>query len=298
VAGGVALAAAVGAGLGCAVLVGSFLVVGLVPCHAGGFGCLGYVVPIVIGALTIAAIAAWPILHALRVRPALPVAVGGPLAAAGIGCLFARASSDDGGLMVTGLFAGPALGYGIAAFAAAGAVRLRWRVAVLVAVAALVPLAGVARTDQPQSAHDHEITGAGVPLLAPDLPGYDIRNAHADPYARTLSYELTPRDLPATASDYERAGRAISVHVAPVPPRFAPPARCNRDEAYRPDQPCAPAGPEVWRRTTDGPEVDYLARRGAVLVDVAQGGGFIDEALLRRAVAGMAPRPAAEFRPR
>jgi hypothetical protein len=54
----------------------------------------------------------------------------------------------------------------------------------------------------------------------------------------------------------------------------------------------------VWRRTTDGPEVDYLARRGAVLVNVSQGGGFIDEALLRRAVAGMAPRPAAEFRPR
>lgn len=293
-----ALAAAVGGGLACVVLVGSFLAVGLVPCHAGGFGCLGYVVPILVGSLVIAAIAAWPVLYALKVRPALPVAVGGPLAAVGIGCFFARAPSDDGVLAVSGILVGPTLGYGIAAFVTVGAIRWWWRVATVAAVAALVPLAGVIQTHRTHSAYDREITGAGVPLLAPDLPGYAIENAHADPYARTLHYGLTPRALPTTAPDYERAGRTINVLVTPVPPRFAPPARCNFDDSYRPDQPCTAAGPDLWRRTTDGPEVDYLARRGTVLVNVSQGGGFIDEALLRRAVTGMAPRPAAGFRPR
>ena len=141
-------AGALGIGLSSAAFVGAFLALGLVSCDADGFGCIDYVLLIVIGAPLVAAIAAWPLLYALRIRPALRVAVGGSLATVAIGCLLSRASSANGYLIVNGLFVGPALGYGIAAFVTAGTVRRRWRVpvavaVVVVAVIALVPLAGV-----------------------------------------------------------------------------------------------------------------------------------------------------------
>lgn len=295
--GRVALAACTGGALAVAALAGAVATAALVPCRAQGLGCLGYLLLAIAGALSVAAIAAWPILHALKVRPALPVAVLGPSTALAIGWFCAK-TRGGGGFAASGVLLEAALGYGIAAFATAGAVHWWWRVAAVAAVAALVPLAGWIGTHRADRAYDREITGAGVPLLAPDLPGYAIENAHADPYARTLGYELTPRSLPTTAPDYERAGRTITVLVTPVPARFAPPARCNFSDAYRPDQPCAAAGPELWRRTTAGPEVDYLTRRGTVLVNVSQGGDLIDEPLLRRVVTGLSPRPAADFRPR
>jgi hypothetical protein len=98
----VARAAGVGGGLACAALAGAIVAAVLVPCRAQGWGCLGYFLLAIVGAPAIAAIAAWPVLYALKVRPALPVAAGGPLAAVAIGWFCAKAPAG-GALAVTGV---------------------------------------------------------------------------------------------------------------------------------------------------------------------------------------------------
>ena len=57
-------------------------------------------------------------------------------------------------------------------------------------------------------------------------------------------------------------------------------------------------GPDLWRRTTSGPEVEYLARRGTVLINIVQAGDSVDEPRIRRTITSMSPIPAAYFRPR
>jgi hypothetical protein len=132
-------ATAVGAAAIFAGAVGGALVAQAVPCQEKGWGCLGRFLVTVVAALGVAIVMAWPLLHAVGVRPAVGVAACGPLASMVFGWFFLKAGVYAGPWEAD-LFLDAALGYGVAAFVTAKPIAWPWRLYVTVAVAALVPL--------------------------------------------------------------------------------------------------------------------------------------------------------------
>ncbi len=115
--------------------------IALTPCRAEGSGCLGQAFLLGAVAGVVAVVAAWPVLYLLRVRPAWPVALIGPITLGGLGWL-----AIDGlgrGWALLPLL--PSLSYGVGALAADAKVRWPWRVGIAVLVVAAYPLAPLLR---------------------------------------------------------------------------------------------------------------------------------------------------------
>ncbi|REE94928.1 hypothetical protein DFJ69_0297 [Thermomonospora umbrina] len=86
----------------------------------------------------------------------------------------------------------------------------------------------------------------------------------ASPFDHDFHYALVPAGLASVGAGgdaYTVATSTMSVGVRRLPARFAPQKRCNRDDAYPPDQSSTAAGPSLWRGSKDPRNVVYLARR-------------------------------------
>jgi hypothetical protein len=106
-----------------------------------------------------------------------------------------------------------------------------------------------------------------VPLLVPDLPGYQLRWAHSS--AGRLVIELVAASTPAGIR--ADSGPGIQILIGPVPPGFAPPATgpdVQPSPAITAGQrptPWLPAGPGRWARR-GGDVVQRTERRGSTLI--------------------------------
>ncbi|GAA2636883.1 hypothetical protein SMC26_15905 [Actinomadura fulvescens] len=292
------LAGIVGTGLALVGALAAVAVSAAFPCREGGLGCMAEVMLIVLACLTGAAVASWPALWLVGVRPALPAAALGTVASILTGWLATQARPNI--TTPSLLMLSPFVGFAAAALVCGRGMALPWRIAGVVAIVALLPasrLAAAYQDDRAQGARDDYLGDAGVPLLGPDLPGYVVKDASRS--GPTFRYTLLPARLASPSpgtDDYTVATSSISVGVYHLPARFAPPKRCNWDDAYAPDQSCVAAGPDLWRRSDDPRNVVYIARKDHALVTVTQGGDTIDEERLRRVTQTLAPRHPSYFR--
>jgi len=125
---------------------------------------------------------------------------------------------------------------------------------------------------------EHSLARLTVPLLVPDLPGYQVQWAY--PVGGVLSIGLTAASTPAGLP----GGRTprIQIIIEPVPPGFAPPA-VKPDVQPSPaimaaagTAPWQPAGPGRWTRR-DRNIVQLTERRGNTLIrafGTSQGGSL------------------------
>jgi hypothetical protein len=133
-------------------------------------------------AAAIAVVAAWPTLYLLRVRPAWPVALIGPITLGGLGWL----TIDGLGHGWTVLPLVSPLSYGVAALATDVEVRWPWRAGLAILVVTAYPLAPLLRDQRSDAGLQRWYARAGVPLMAPDLDDYLI----ADPAPSESDHEF------------------------------------------------------------------------------------------------------------
>ncbi|TDD95322.1 hypothetical protein [Actinomadura rubrisoli] len=292
----VLLAGVVGGGLVLVAVLVAFALAAAVPCHGEGWDCLGWSLLIGFGCLAGAAVASWPALWWVGVRPALPVAAVGVVLSILVGWLSVEARLPVG-FAVPGFFLFALVGFAAAALVCGRGIARPWRIGGIVTTLLLLLGLRLVAAFHDGQARDDYLADAGVPLLAPDLPGYVIKDPSAAPGA--FRYTLLPAGLVSVnpaVDGYTVATSSISVGVLRLPAGFAPPKRCNWD-SYAQDLPCTAAGPDLWRRSEDARSVLYLARKNSVLVTVSQTSDTPDEKTLRRIARTLAPHPASRFRP-
>ncbi|GAA0365703.1 hypothetical protein GCM10009530_14370 [Microbispora corallina] len=229
---------------------------------------------ILLGAAPFLLVTAWPSLWAVRVRPAWHVALPAPPAAFLLWTLLDTVAWQlvPNRLVAVCLVLG--LAYALTAlFTTPG--MLWWAQQVpLMAVGGPPPL--VAPTAPPRRPLD-----PGIPLIAPDLPGYVVERVASRP--GELRYVLRPAALHRAATPGERSASAVTVVVRS---RVDPPGE---------DGPYEQAGPRTWSRAVDGGTIHVVDRDDATVV--VRAGSRVPEAVLRRATSTLAPRPPSHFTP-
>ncbi|WP_052503635.1 hypothetical protein [Micromonospora haikouensis] len=224
--------------------------------------CLGFAFPaLIVGPVVVTAIG-WLLLRATRAARPLPAALLGAVASGG-GALVAQAFRPFSGPLPVWL----AVLLGTVGFAAGvAAMEARHRVVrVGLALALLLPWAAAPALREPgrRYALRDGFAHLGLPLVVPQVEGYQVANAHAFGQERVLSVRI------------ERGEDSIMVRVVPLPADFAPPVSCgpamagssvSDDERGAPaPQPCRVAGHEHWVRAESSGDV-HLVRRGEALV--------------------------------
>ncbi|MFI7574677.1 hypothetical protein [Micromonospora sp. NPDC049497] len=238
-------------------------------CESDTIGaCLGFGFPVLLAGPLLVTAAVWLALRATGVGPAPWAAALGALATAG-GVLLQQAAHPRWTpppvwQAVVLAVIGFALGVAVVTVALPPAVRVGLVVALL-APLAVFPLL---RQETRRTGDREAFAELGLPLLVPQVPGYDIASAHADRADRVLSVTAT------------RGRRWISVYVVDLPDDFAPPGRCGlavadivlrRQRNQPPASPgCRQVGPDHWTRVEPVGEV-HLVRRGDALVLVSPG---------------------------
>ncbi|MFJ4677858.1 hypothetical protein [Kitasatospora sp. NPDC088783] len=146
--------------------------------------------------------------------------------------------------------------------------RWRPRIALLLVLALCWPLSALLGEHQADEHLRDEITGAGVPLYAPDLTDYRLHNPLANQPAHWFGFTLLPAhpatDNPDDPDDAD--DRAVRVTVQPVRDTFRPPLCDALDlgSTVRAEN-CEQVTPDTWRQV--GPyTLHYFVRRGDYLI--------------------------------
>ncbi|WP_282204757.1 hypothetical protein [Kitasatospora fiedleri] len=149
--------------------------------------------------------------------------------------------------------------------------RWRPRIALLLVLALCWPLSALLGEHQADERLRDEITGAGVPLYAPDLTDYRLHHPLANQPAHWFGFTLLPArpttDNPDDTADTADAdNRAVRVTVQPVRDTFRPPLCDALDlgSTVRAEN-CEQVTPDTWRQV--GPyTLHYFVRRGDYLI--------------------------------
>ncbi|WP_327048849.1 hypothetical protein OG320_13755 [Microbispora sp. NBC_01189] len=230
------------------------------------------------GAAILLPLVAWPLLWALCVRPAWHVALLAPVMLLLLGVLSRY-------IVVSPLVAvvvGPPLSYGLAALITTPGSSLGWWPQLpLMAVGGPPPVVtGAPVKEAPAPGRPAvELTGIGIPLLAPDLPSYVLGRVAARP--GELRYLLIPAALHRAATPAELDASSIGVTVRV---RVDPPAEGSAYER---------AGLRIWRKDTETGSVQVVDRDDATVV--LRFGSRVPAAVIRQVTAALRPCPPSHF---
>jgi hypothetical protein len=195
----------------------------------------------------------------------------------------------DTALVLTG-------GYACAHAVVAERTRTRWRAVAAVLLLLPWPVATTVSGSHAYRTARLDARSAGVPLLAPDAPGYRLLFPHADPYAHTFSYLLLPASADADATDRDEHG--VWVTVQPVPAAFDPPVDCDAEGSGGTVtmKPCRTVAPGVWLTARNGFRWYAVRPPGssALAVFTAEGPRVPDRDL-RAMAASLRPRDPGHF---
>ncbi|MEU4777632.1 hypothetical protein [Micromonospora sp. NPDC023633] len=238
-------------------------------CESDTIGaCLGFAFPaLVVGPVVVVA-AVWLLLRATEVGRPAPAALlgaaftGGALRLA----LAARPFSVPPPVWLVVLLAVAGFAAGVAVVVA----RLPLVGRGVLALVLLLPwfVAPLVGKESRRDALREGFAQVGLPLVVPQVEGYQVTSARAFVDRRLLSITM------------DRGGGWVSVYVVPLPADFAPPGSCgptradiSRRAGREPSvpQPCRAVGADHWVRTEEGEEV-HLVRREGGLVLLSPGG--------------------------
>ncbi|MEU8244767.1 hypothetical protein [Nonomuraea sp. NPDC048916] len=234
----------------------------------GGWGRVGQGLGIIAGAVPFLLVMAWPLLWALRVRPAWHVALPAPIAGVVAGVVLNSVASRIIENSLVTVSVALALGYGLTALLTTpGRPWWWWQQLPLMAVGGPPPI--------PVATPGPHLPDPGIPLIAPDLPGYRIEHLSTRPGG--LRYLLRPSALHHAVTPAERDASTIAVIVRS---RVDPP---GEDSAFE------PVSPRTWRRATDT-GTTYVIDRDDTTV-ILKAGPRVPAAVLLRATTTLQPRP-------
>ncbi|TKS96300.1 hypothetical protein [Streptomyces lasalocidi] len=207
--------------------------------NAPGWGCVGVVVWWGDATPFVLLIVGWPVLRMLGVRPAWLTALLG----AGLSWYLLRHLTAAASLPVLpgGInwvqFALPTAAFALAAWLTASLRPWLPRVALVVALALVVPVNTFAVSKVNDSRQNAALSATSVPLLGPQVPsGYHIEGVGTEALtAPTFYYRLAPDGQDATTM--AELQREIQVFVAPVQPQFTPLRTAPRSTPAIPSQP-------------------------------------------------------------
>lgn len=249
-----------------------------------GWGCLPVtflLIPLLVG---LGALLASPFLRLVRVTPPWPVALLAPIAVWALRSLLGAVRLyvpvlGRPGVAEMALVAAVVCGYAVATLVTAVEIRARWRAALGVAVVALIPLGPLLQSFWVAGERAREISAYGHPLLAPDLPAYQIQGATAFGGSHpSFAYHLRLRAAGTAPAD-------IMVVQTTVPAEFHPPADCRVDIDFvtTKPRPCVRVAENVWRTGTPPPNLTYLTQRGDQVVQLSTDTGVPETDLLSAA---------------
>jgi len=239
--------------------------------YGSGWGRVGEGLLIVAGAVPFLVVAAWPVLWLLRVRPAWHVALLAPVAAVMLWLLLDAVISQLVANRLASFCVITALAYGLTALLTSPGHSWWWW--------QQVPLMIVGGPPPAPMGPRPRLSDPGVPLIAPDLPGYTIDRLATRPGG--LRYVLRPSALDPTA---DPAGRDVSTISVIVRSRVEPPAQ---DAGYE------RTGPRSWRRLTDTGTVYVIDRDDATIM--LKAGPRVPAEDVLQATSTLEPRPPSYF---
>lgn len=237
---------------------------------AGGWGRVGQGVVILAAAVLFLLVAAWPLLWALRVRPAWHVALLAPITAMILAIALGTVAGQIIGTSIATGCVALALAYGLTALLTTPGRPWWWQQVPLAAVGGPLPM--------PAASPPSHLPDLGIPLIAPDLAGYTIEHLSARP--GDLRYLLRPA-LHRAATSAEREASTIT---AIVRSRVDPPSEDSEYEL---------TSPRTWRRATDTGTVYVIDRDDATIM--LKGGSRVPAAVLLQATTTLRPRPPSHF---
>jgi hypothetical protein len=169
---------------------------------AGGWGRVGQGIVILAAAVLFLLVAAWPLLWALRVRPAWHVALLAPITAIILAIALSTVAGQIIGTSIATGCVALALAYGLTALLTTPGRPWWWQQVPLAAVGGPLPI--------PAASPPSHLPDLGIPLIAPDLAGYTIERLSARP--GDLRYLLRPA-LHRAATSAEREASTITTIV-------------------------------------------------------------------------------------
>ena len=124
-----------------------------------------------------------------------------------------------------------------------------------------------------------------VPLMAPDVPGFEVTYATGNRDANVFMLTLAP---PGALNGW--MPEEIRITGLALPANFDPPYSCGPvSSVTTASPPCDPAGTDLWRRLVyDGREIQFLVKRGRWLY-IVEGGSQVRQETVRVAATTLRP---------
>ena len=238
--------------------------------NAPGWGCVGVAMLWDDATPFMLFLGGWAVLRVLGVRPAWLTALLGT----GLSWYLLRYLTAVNSLpwLPGGVswvrFVLPTAAFALAAWFTASLRPWLPRVAVVVALALVVPVNAFAVSQITDSREDSALSAIPVPLLGPQVPsGYHIEGVGTETVASPIFfYRLAPDGQHATTM--AELQRGIQVTVAPVQPQFTPPVALRRGQFHLPGP-----GSRLHRRRAGGVAIGELPVRLLLRPGGRHGGG-------------------------